>query len=230
MAFPVLLKIGRIVNITIYLANYAQKIHSLAVSKTPAGAASVLVTSKFPNVKIEWFFQIFDDAYSSLIFLLRLHIGSSRSSKIALQSTSSFGQRLKTLFWISVTNFVFPVMLSIAQLVIYMASSNYLLALYVEMANFHLTIIGVAFATLWSTADGHVRGNMPNEPAESKMSAFVARVSVSNASGATSLDLQEPREGHAGRDEEKAADASGSPYRLEVNTVSRLDGSQGLTF
>jgi len=40
--------------------------------------------------------------------------------------------------------------MGIIQLTIYMATGNYLLALYIEEVNFHFTIIGVVFATVWA--------------------------------------------------------------------------------
>lgn len=72
----------------------------------------------------------------------------------------SVPQKIRTLFWISTSNFVFPVILGVAQLSIYMMSvDNYLLALYVEEVNFSFTIMGVVFATVWAAesrwADGH---------------------------------------------------------------------------
>lgn len=51
---------------------------------------------------------------------------------------------------ISVTNFVFPVVLGVTQLAIYLAKPEaYLIAVYVEIINFHTTTIGAVFATLW---------------------------------------------------------------------------------
>lgn len=67
-------------------------------------------------------------------------------------------QTIKTLFWISVSNFVFPVILSIAQLAIYLTNPNSLTPLYIEAVNFHFTIMGVVFATLW-VAEGEWAGN-----------------------------------------------------------------------
>ncbi|KAF9036973.1 hypothetical protein BDZ89DRAFT_1061662 [Hymenopellis radicata] len=63
--------------------------------------------------------QLFDDARYASIFLWRLVLrdGDFASSTDTAQSTStvSFADRLKSLFWIAVTNFVVPVLLSLAQ-------------------------------------------------------------------------------------------------------------------
>jgi len=58
-------------------------------------------------------------------------------------------QTIKSLFWIAVSNFVFPVILGVAQLATYLSNPNSLTPLYIEGVNFHFTIMGVVFATLW---------------------------------------------------------------------------------
>jgi len=66
-------------------------------------------------------------------------------------------QTIKSLFWISVSNFVFPVILGISQLTTYLVNPNSLTPLYIEAVNFHITIMGVVFATLW-VAEGEWAG------------------------------------------------------------------------
>lgn len=145
MGVPILISIARLINAIIYLTSYARTIHA----STGAGGAAVLVTSPLPSVKIEWFLQVFDDLFLSLVFLSRVYRhGMSKEPQ-------TVSEKIKTLFWISASNFVFPVMLGIVQLVIYMAKpKEYLLAVYVEETNFHLNIIGLVFATVWA-AEGH---------------------------------------------------------------------------
>ncbi|KAK7453541.1 hypothetical protein VKT23_011821 [Stygiomarasmius scandens] len=137
---PVFLKIARFINATIYLAAYARDVQAW----TAAQGGSILVTSSLPSVKIEWFLQVFDNAISSSVFLLQLR------KRKTFKASSTFKQKLSTLFWIATSNFVFPVVMGIIQLTIYMATGNYLLALYIEEVNFHFTIIGVVFATVWA--------------------------------------------------------------------------------
>ncbi|KAJ7204770.1 hypothetical protein GGX14DRAFT_698708 [Mycena pura] len=140
MGIPVITKIARIINAAIFLSNYAHTIHA----STGIGGAAVLITSRLPSVKIEWTLQVFDDVFSSTIFLARVYSQSSFKGKRTISQT------VKSLFWISTSNFVFPVILGIAQLAIYVARpDDYLIALYVEAVNFHFTIMGVVFATLW---------------------------------------------------------------------------------
>ena len=56
---------------------------------------------------------------------------------------------MKTLFWISVSNFVFPVILKVVQVVLILGDAEFALGTLVLMANNYITIIGVLLATLW---------------------------------------------------------------------------------
>ncbi|KAJ7593630.1 hypothetical protein C8J56DRAFT_819774 [Mycena floridula] len=134
VGIPVIIKVVRFINSLIYIAVNSQN--------GPKGAA-VLVLSHLPSVKIEWFLQMFDNAISSGIFLLRMR------RFISLQISHSFAEKIYSLLWIATCNFVFPVMLGIVQLIIYISTKHYLLAVYIEQVNFHINIAGVVFATVW---------------------------------------------------------------------------------
>lgn len=61
MGIPVLVKIVRIVNISVCLRDYA---NTFGASNNIGGSAAVgLLTTGFPFMKIEWSLQIFDDLY-----------------------------------------------------------------------------------------------------------------------------------------------------------------------
>ena len=81
---------------------------------------------------------------------LAVRILSCRSELCLPVSPASFAAKIKDAFWISTYSFVFPVLLSVAQIVSYMASKNYILAMYIEQVNIHFTIIGLVFATVWA--------------------------------------------------------------------------------
>lgn len=103
--------------------------------------------------------------WSSIIFITQVYKSSSYRTgtnrtylisnlilHIGLMSfhTESVSQRIKGLFWISVSNFVFPLILGVVQLVLYLSRpDDYLTALYIEVANLHIIVIGVVFAIVW---------------------------------------------------------------------------------
>ncbi len=60
------------------------------------------------------------------------------------------GSTLEALFWIAVSNFVIPVMLSIAQLVMIWISRNIMIVAPICMVNIYVEIIGVLLATIWA--------------------------------------------------------------------------------
>ena len=60
-------------------------------------------------------------------------------------------ERLKTLFWLSVSNFVFPVLLNVVQLVLILRDNDFERGVLVLMVNNYLTIIGVLLATIWAS-------------------------------------------------------------------------------
>lgn len=87
---------------------------------------------------------------------------------LPVQIIGTVSQTIRTLFWISATNFVFPVMLSVVQLVVYFARpDNYLIALYVAQVNFYFTIMGVVFATLWVAEGRWKKVHLNQTPSES---------------------------------------------------------------
>ncbi|KAI0052730.1 hypothetical protein FA95DRAFT_1259358 [Auriscalpium vulgare] len=147
MGIPVILKIGRLINAVIFMDNYARNIHTLLAAQTGPAGGSILETSHLPSVKIEWSCQLFDDVYSSGIFIVQMYRQGALQNHIHCSRT----RQIKSLFWICTSTFVFPVVLGVIQLCVYITSpKNYLLALYVQEVNFHFTIIGVVFATVWA--------------------------------------------------------------------------------
>lgn len=65
---PILVTIGRLINGSIFIVNYAQHMLQLANTSTGAGTAMVVVTSRLPCVTIEWSLQVFIDMYGSSLF------------------------------------------------------------------------------------------------------------------------------------------------------------------
>ncbi|KAJ7090822.1 hypothetical protein B0H15DRAFT_778903 [Mycena belliarum] len=168
LGIPIATKIGRIINAAMFLNSYAHTIHA----NTGVGGAAVLITSRLPSIKIEWGLQVFDDIFSSTVFLARIYKHS------VFRESRTVSQAVKSLFWISASNFVFPVILGVAQLAIYVASpDDYLTALYVEAVNFHFTIMGVVFATLW-VAEGRwvdSQSSYPDQSSQHSTIRFVTR-------------------------------------------------------
>ncbi|KAJ4480221.1 hypothetical protein J3R30DRAFT_3470398 [Lentinula aciculospora] len=74
--------------------------------------------------------------------------------------TASFAQRLRVLFWIALSNFVFPAMVTTVLLVLNFVDNNYSHYFLVFICNIFVETYGVLFATMWSniskqTSSGH---------------------------------------------------------------------------
>ena len=59
---------------------------------------------------------------------------------------------MRTLFWIAVSNFVFPVILNIIQLIFAYRDPNFLHGVYIFLINNYVGIIGALLATLWCSS------------------------------------------------------------------------------
>ncbi|KAH7886417.1 hypothetical protein F5I97DRAFT_1937263 [Phlebopus sp. FC_14] len=168
LGVPILIKVGRLANDIIFLVYLKRDIDSLISSLSGVGGASILLTATIPSIKVEWIFQVVDDVFSSALFLWRVY----RQGMFSHGQTLS--QKVQQLFWISTYNFVFPVILSVAQIVIYMLNpDNYLLALYVEEVNFGFTIMGLVFATVWAAEGQWKEGRRFHGGPSTRLSAMM---------------------------------------------------------
>ncbi|KAG1847988.1 hypothetical protein C8R48DRAFT_730977 [Suillus tomentosus] len=145
---PVLLKIARLVNMFVFIKVLAD------AARGPMGSENIAVVwATTPYLKIEWSAQLVDNAYASIAFLwairLRRKYRSSVESEISPRRTT-FGQRMRTLFYISVSNFVFPSLLSLAQLVVVYKNVYVLTVNEIVLVNTMVAVIGVVFATVWA--------------------------------------------------------------------------------
>ena len=68
-----------------------------------------------------------------------------------MRPTGSYASRLKALFWIAVSNFVIPVILTLVQLVFVFCDRDWFHGSYVFIVNTHIQIVGVIMATIWCT-------------------------------------------------------------------------------
>ncbi|KAG7093929.1 hypothetical protein E1B28_007564 [Marasmius oreades] len=142
---PVIFKIVRLVNIGIFLGQWVKQLGT-AGSPIAAGQAT---WGQQPWTKIEWFLQLADNIYASVLFLIRLNSGRGLATASTVSKADSYAARLKALFWIAISNFVFPVLLSLAQLIFAFRDSSYLDGGYIFLTNNYVEIIGVLMATVW---------------------------------------------------------------------------------
>jgi len=96
--------------------------------------------------------------YLSGMFLFKLRSSLGANLAVSTKSTNSIANRVRTLFWIAATNFVFPVAFNIAQVVVMYRTSSAITASYLMWTNIYVSIVGVVYATVWS----HVTSSGPS--------------------------------------------------------------------
>ncbi|GJE97669.1 hypothetical protein PsYK624_138900 [Phanerochaete sordida] len=108
----------------------------------------------------EIFLQIFDNMYLSALFICKLHGGhifrAQDVQRVSLGLKGSLASRLRMLFWIAIGNFVFPILFNIATIIDIFVDPQYMLRIpNFLLTNYYLSIIGVVFATVWSSSKLH---------------------------------------------------------------------------
>jgi hypothetical protein len=154
-----LLKIARITNLIIYVVKLSNELKTQ--QQTVFWFLNVC-KAWFLNSTIEWFLQVVDNASASVLFLVKLNeVRAFRSRARGWSERVSFaspglltviliGSTLEALFWIAISNFVIPVVLSIAQLVVLWTSKNVFIVAPIMIVNIYVEIIGVLLATVWT--------------------------------------------------------------------------------
>ncbi|KAF8735165.1 hypothetical protein AX14_002620 [Amanita brunnescens Koide BX004] len=157
-----LLKVGRLANTITYVENISDEI----LGARQQSLFWYLDTCRiwFTNYTVEWFLQVVDNTSMSVLFLVKLN--EVRALRTRAQRWSS---TLEALFWIAVSNFVIPVMLSIAQLVVMWISKDMITVALICIVNIYGEIIGVLLATIWtgeSRDQPRINGGMQSDRGE----------------------------------------------------------------
>ncbi|KAI0071401.1 hypothetical protein K474DRAFT_1669036 [Panus rudis PR-1116 ss-1] len=140
------LKVARLINVVFVFKDQHHTFHSSRGD--PLGGVQVGLEAT-TGIKVNWVLQVVDDSYSSSLFLWRLREGR-RLAVVGRPVKSSYSAKLQSLFWIAVSNFVFPVVMSLTQLITLLVDSNPLIASYISVSNIYVEIICVLFATIWT--------------------------------------------------------------------------------
>lgn len=76
-----------------------------------------------------------------------------------MHSIDSWSERFRILFYIFVSNFILPVIMNIAEIIVIFCDTNFLRGFIVVTVNCYVTILGVLLATIW--AQGSAKGKLP---------------------------------------------------------------------
>ncbi|KIK29864.1 hypothetical protein PISMIDRAFT_444767 [Pisolithus microcarpus 441] len=81
----------------------------------------------------------------------------SQNSSISRRSAGGVAARIRQIFYISLANFVFPLIFNIAQIICITTDRAPTTGTTLLMVNNYVTVIGVLFATLWFSGSEWVR-------------------------------------------------------------------------
>ncbi|KAJ6481234.1 hypothetical protein C8R47DRAFT_1284270 [Mycena vitilis] len=152
LAFPIAIKIGRAVIAILFSVQWTRKILA-------GGAVNQFAIIQ--SLNLVWFksgfvLELVDNGYVSGLFLWRLakggHLfdGSKIGRYTSRSERRSYASKLQSLFWIASTNFVFPLIFSVSQIItIFMG--KVILSASLSTVNVYVAIISTVFATIWSS-------------------------------------------------------------------------------
>ncbi|KAJ7479296.1 hypothetical protein FB451DRAFT_1241185 [Mycena latifolia] len=150
LAFPVMVKIARAVLTIIFCVKWATLV-------LRGLSAELNILDIFPRwlFGAPFFLELFDNSYVSFLFLWRLGLPSQSSfiegtavGRVSFsKSNQSYASKLQTLFWIAATNFVFPLIFGVIEIITLFRGTDIVLPVAVNIVNAYVTIICTVFAT-----------------------------------------------------------------------------------
>ncbi|KAJ7249715.1 hypothetical protein C8J57DRAFT_687390 [Mycena rebaudengoi] len=149
LAFPIAVKAARIVFTVIFFIRWGKMI-----LRGLSNEYDILGTFRM-EFKVLFCLELLDNTYASFIFLWRLNHQRRDSTPIARLSSSnsnetSYTRKLQTLFWIASTNFIFPLVFGVAQIITVFVGNDMTVPVGINMINISVAIISTVFATIWS--------------------------------------------------------------------------------
>lgn len=179
-AFPFCVKCARIVVISVGLSNYVRS--GLNTSSLVQDQLATWFRNPMPIA--EWSMQVADNLYSVSLFLYNLHVRTAPVHRTA----SGIADRIRQIFYISVANFVFPLVFNIAQIVSVTTDHSPTTGAVLVLINNYVTVMGVLCATLWFSGTEWVRAhNQPQSEDSFPLHAKLGR--MHGASGKSGDDI-----------------------------------------
>ncbi|KIK55977.1 hypothetical protein GYMLUDRAFT_87461 [Collybiopsis luxurians FD-317 M1] len=163
LALPVIVKSGRFIAVVLYLNSFTH---------TSGRLPNVLLAAEStwprnPYIMTEWSLQMVDNLYASSFFLYKLWLIQRPTSNTVMIRSKSLLLHLRSLFLIALGNFIFPVIMNIASIVLIARDPSFTNGSYVLLSNNYVAILGVVFATIWTRKQNWNRGTNDSESSTS---------------------------------------------------------------
>lgn len=144
-ALPALVKCGRFTAVVMYLHSFTHSSGNLPNVLLAAQST----WPKNPYILAEWSLQMIDNTYASVFFLYKIYTFRKQDSTFIIRSKGLLAH-LRSLFVIALGNFVFPVVMNIASIILIATDPSFINGSYILLSNNYVAIIGVVFATIWT--------------------------------------------------------------------------------
>ncbi|KAF9448445.1 hypothetical protein P691DRAFT_775406 [Macrolepiota fuliginosa MF-IS2] len=145
-SFPILVKCGRFVVVVMYLNSFAKGSGNLP----NVLLAATSTWPRNPYIMAEWSMQMADNTYASAFFLYKIWEFRRTREDVPVIRSKSLLSYLRSLFLIALGNFVFPIIMNIASIVLIARDPSFINGSYILLTNNYVAIIGVVFATIWT--------------------------------------------------------------------------------
>lgn len=174
LVFPILFKVTRAVINILFLLKL--KAVTVDTGSNTLNQFSATVSVGKGLIKMGWILELIDNGYISALFLWRLAMQAHAFDDIQVTSIysnhsspeNSFTNKLQTLFWIASTNFVFPTIFGLVQVIVLTIDKCIFVATYLDMVNLYISVISTVFATIWA-ATNSIHHNSLSEREESNL-------------------------------------------------------------
>ncbi|KAI0317790.1 hypothetical protein OF83DRAFT_1058033 [Amylostereum chailletii] len=165
LAFPILVKLARIGLAIAFMVTYPVDRLGGARSQVIAG----LLWGRGTLVEAIFALQALDNAYASSIFLYKLYRFRKNGQNVRPFARPRILQdevliRLPSIFLIALGNYVFPVAMNIVQIALMGSRPHFMSGVYIVFVNNFVTILGVVFATIWTSKQNWALRRMLGTP------------------------------------------------------------------
>ncbi|KAF7330963.1 hypothetical protein MVEN_02436200 [Mycena venus] len=180
----IVFKIVRFTNLIIFLAKFTPVL--LVPDVLTAATSFQTFWDHAPYNKIEWIIQVFDNCWASGLFLWKVWLGRKKSEAAGMVpsrgSKHSSGDKLKNLFYLALSSFMFPCIFSIAQIILAFHNHDFFIGAYISITNIYVEIFGVLLATIWATKS-HSESTVFSEKSGTQLSSIAYRIGGSRNHG-----------------------------------------------
>ncbi|KAG7096007.1 hypothetical protein E1B28_006689 [Marasmius oreades] len=173
LLLPVVVKCGRFTAVVLYLNSFTRG--SGQLPSVLLAAASTWPRN--PYIMTEWSLQMVDNTYASVFFLYKLY-ACQKPGTVSLRSRSLLST-IRTLFLVALGNFIFPIIMNIASIVLIATDPSFVNGSYILLANNYVAILGVVFATIWTRKQSWIRGEDDKTPQDSCEPARMPKATLS---------------------------------------------------